>query len=154
MLPVPTAPMAICAYCSTNGHAIRECPQFIRASKGDADESVFFSDDKPVYTFPVEDLPGVEDRHEKLPIMMWSPKLLFLSLVGVMFAHFTEVVSNLRRGLRSFVGWRGVLLILVMSVLIGYSFAAPTACIQSSSYYDDEDAVDAKRSCVGGGFWY
>jgi hypothetical protein len=149
MLPMPAAPMAICAYCSTNGHAIRECPQFIRASKGDAEENVFFSDDKPIYTFPVEDLPGVEEDHyEKSPIMMWSSKLLFLSLVAVMFAHFTEIISNLRRSLRSFVGWRAALFLLVLSVLIGYSLAAPTACVQSSSYFDQENPLDTSKDLV------
>ena len=137
-LPVPSAPLMICQYCSTNGHAVRDCPQFLRSVKEESNEAMFTST-KAAYTFPVieEELPDNE-RNEKSSV---SLKLLYLTLTATLttiFLFFGDVVTGVRRNLKSLVGWRAILFFIVLA-LITYSYADPIPRVRSSSYFNEND---------------
>jgi hypothetical protein len=144
-LPVPSAPLMVCQYCSTNGHVVRDCPQFLRSVKEESGETMF-ANAKVAYTFPVveEDLP----ENEKYEESSLSLKFVLLSLAAAVttaFLFLTNVFADLRRNLKSLVGWRGILFFFVLAVLISYSVAAPIPRVRSSSYFNEDVSSRASK---------
>ena len=139
MLPIPSAPLLICQYCSTNGHVLQECPQFIRSVKEESGETMFTSAE-PAYTFPVveEELPENEQSVESSYLKYFM--LSLAATITTIFFFMTDGFIDVRRTLKSFVGWRGVLIVLIMAVLVSYSAAAPIPQVRSSSYFDEENS--------------
>ena len=99
-----------------------------------------FTSAEPAYTFPVveEELPENEQSVESSYLKYFM--LSLAATITTIFFFMTDGFIDIRRTLKSFVGWRGVLIVLIMAVLVSYSAAAPIPQVRSSSYFDEENS--------------
>jgi hypothetical protein len=121
ILPTPSAPLLICQYCSANGHALRECPQFL--SVREDSRETFFASAKPNYSFPVieEEFPENEfPQSSSVPL-----KVLFFALLVSICTYLSDFALESRRALKSIVSWQAVVFFLALAALTSYALAAP-----------------------------
>ena len=135
-LPKPSVPLVTCQYCFTGGHILRECPKFILATQENSGETMF-AKVTPNFSFPVveEELPE-DEMPDKSSVVI---KLSFVSIIASIVLYFSGIFSELRRIIKSSVGWRGVLLLIVLTALASYAFAAPLPYVRAASYFNEGD---------------
>ena len=152
-LPVPSAPRAVCQYCSIDGHVIRECPQYLQAIKENSSALMFANAHvDPAYTFslveeelPEDEAPAIVNHDHQSTI---TPMKTLFSLFSLVIFYLSGAFTEVRRILKSLaiwsIDWRTFLFFLVIAALMSYSFAATTPFVRTASYYNDDAGVDER----------
>jgi hypothetical protein len=102
--PTPSAPPH-CHYCSTTGHAMKDCPDFKRLHDYNREQAMYANDkhDGPAFSFPVmheEELPDNEvHHHHDTPFQIL--KVLMFSMVASIFYLCMGAFPDFRRLLKS-----------------------------------------------------
>ena len=140
-LPTPSAPSLDCHFCSTTGHAMKDCPDFKRSvSMGHTKGQVMYAGDDsdgPAFSFPVmhEELPDNEEEEAHHPNTYF--KILKVLFCSIMVA---PIFYGFRRILKSCVPT--ILLLAVFAALASYALAAPaqstSSYVRSSSYFNSD----------------
>ena len=96
-LPTPSAPSLDCHYCSTTGHAMKDCPDFKRTQMHNKGQAMYAGDDHdgPAFSFPVmhEELPDSEEGALHHDTYCRVFLVLFSSMVASIFYGLVKFTS-------------------------------------------------------------